>query len=98
MEMWIYCGIAAVVMAGLYFLMRKNGLNADIFGAAAGLIAAAEELFADREKSGKEKMTWVVEELYRGIPKLFRVIFTRENLEMAAQWIFDQIERFGKVK
>lgn len=98
MNEWIVilCGMAALGIFYLLFCWKK--IDKDLFLAAAELIPEAEEVFIDRVKSGEEKKKWVVEHLMEMIPKLFRKIFTAENLGSVVQFIFDQIVRFSGVK
>lgn len=90
--------IAAVLIAALYLLDRYHRTDGNIIKLAAELIPEAEEIFLDKEKSGAEKMEWVIEQIGMLIPGVMRCFFSDERIRSMIQFVFDRIQVFMKVK
>lgn len=77
---------AAVFGIAMYFRTKGSATN------------AATEFIALIENSGligKEKMAYVVSQLYAMIPAPLKSIFTEKRLEILAQEIFDNMKQYA---
>lgn len=60
----------------------------------AALIADAEELFASVEKSGAQKMAWVIEQIMGYLPAWLKPFLTAEKIQAIVQGVFDNITKY----
>lgn len=79
--------IIVSIVIGYYFNVKQRLLDA-----INGKIDEAEGNLID----GKEKMEYVVTELYRLIPIPYRSIFNKSFIEKLVQKAFDKIEDYAK--
>lgn len=64
----------------------------------AALIADAEELFATVEKSGAQKMAWVIEQIYAYVPAWLKPFLTAEKIQAIVQAVFDKIKAYADIQ
>lgn len=77
---------AAVYGISMYFKTRGSATE------------AASSLIAEIEQSGlvgKEKMAYVVSQLYELIPAPFKTVFTEDRLRVLAQEVFDNMKKYA---
>ena len=77
---------AAVYGVSMYFKTRGSATE------------AATQLIAEIEESGligKEKMAYVVSQLYLLIPSPLRAVFTEDRLRVLAQEVFDNMKNYA---
>lgn len=77
---------AAVFGVSMYFRTRGSATE------------AATSLIAEIEKSGlvgKEKMAYVVSQLYALIPVPLKTVFTEDRLRILAQEVFDNMKEYA---
>lgn len=67
-------------------------------GFIAQLIADAEVKYAYAEKAGKQKMNWVIEQLYSIIPAPIKLLFSEERLRAFVQEVFESISEYAKIQ
>lgn len=80
--------VLAAALFGIMMYFRTKG----------SAVASATEFIALIEDSGlvgKDKMAFVVSQLYQLIPAPLRTIFTEERLEILAQEIFDNMKQYA---
>ena len=90
--------IFAVCVGVIYLLDRYHKTDGDIIKLATELIPEAEEVFLDREKSGEQKMEWVIDQIGMFVPGLLKIVFSEERIRSMIQFVFDRITGFMKVK
>lgn len=83
--------VCVVLSAALYGVMMYFRVKGNATSAATELIALIEQ----SGLLGKEKMAYVVEELFRMIPAPFKSVFTEDRLETLAQEIFDNMKDYA---
>lgn len=86
----------AIVIVG--FVVSYFKTSATFRGFVTQLIADAEVKYANAEKAGKLKMSWVIDQLYAYIPVPLRVLFSRDDLEAFAQNVFNQISKYATIQ
>lgn len=64
----------------------------------AALIADAEELYANVEKSGAQKMAWVIEQIYAYVPAWLKPFLTAEKIQAIVQAVFDKIKAYADIQ
>lgn len=72
---------------GYYFNIKQKLLDA-----VNDKIDNAEEIF----KNGKEKMNYVINELYNLVPLPYKSIFNKDFIEKLVQKAFDKIEDYAE--
>ena len=60
----------------------------------AELIADAEEEFSHIEKSGAQKMAWVIEQITGYLPAWLKPFLTAEKIQVIVQGVFDNITKY----
>lgn len=84
----IICIIVAAVMIGnIGYNCTKNVITA--------LIIEAEEVFKDAIKSGSFKMNYVIDNTYKQLPCLLKMVVSKEMIKDLAQNIFDNFENYA---
>jgi hypothetical protein len=92
----IAAGVALILGA---FLISYFKTSAVFRGFIAQLIAAAEWVFSEVEKAGKQKMDWVIAKLYeRYIPAFLKPLFTETKLREIVQMVFDKIKDYADLQ
>lgn len=91
----IAAGVLLVLGA---FLIEYFKTSAVFRGFIAQLISDAEWVFSGVEKAGKEKMAWVIKQLYEYIPAILRPLFPEGKLEEIVQRIFDKIKEYADLQ
>jgi hypothetical protein len=92
----IAAGVALILGA---FLISYFKTSAVFRGFIAQLIAAAEWVFSEVEKAGKQKMDWVIANLYeRYIPAFLKPLFTETKLREIVQMVFDKIKDYADLQ
>ena len=90
--------IITILWIILGFFATYVKTRTDIIETAEGLIAQAEEAYADVNKSGSQKMKYVVSIIMNMIPSPFQVIFDEETVEKIVQGVFDSIDKYAQVQ
>ncbi|MEA4869887.1 MAG: hypothetical protein VB062_04535 [Christensenella sp.] len=91
----LVCGVCVILC---YFFSEYYKKSATLRDLIALLIADAEEAFKEQAKSGKEKMAWVLDQLYEKIPLPFKPFFTKIQLEEVVQKAFDAIAKYADIQ
>lgn len=73
------------------FLNCYNKTKVELVSYVAELIALAEKTGL----SGPEKMSQVVAEMYKKVPKFLQKTLNEKQLEMIAQWIFSWMRKYA---
>lgn len=91
-----------VVVGGfaIYFQYNKKLQEkiADITAQAIILIKEAEVAYKDTTKAGGLKFEFVVQQLYKLVPKMLQPILTKQAIADIVQRTFEQIEAYAKQK
>ncbi len=61
-------------------------------------ITEAEEKYKDLSNAGGLKFTWVVDTLYKLVPKPLHMLITKSLIEQIVQSTFDEIESYAKTQ
>ena len=64
----------------------------------AELIADAEEEFSHIEKSGAQKMAWVIEQITGYLPAWLKPFLTAEKIQVIVQGVFDKIKEYADIQ
>lgn len=91
----VVCVVSVIIF---YLFAEYYKRSATLRDFIAQLIADAEKEFADKEKAGKEKMSWVLDHLYAKIPLPLKPFFSRADLENLVQSIFDWIAQYADIQ
>lgn len=81
------CVAVIAVLLIMGFLKLKETTELDI----VRLIAEAEKL----DRSGAEKMQWLVSTVYDAMAPIAKAYFTRDRIQKLAQMIFDYIRSYA---
>lgn len=87
LEIIICITVIAVMLGNIGYNHTKNMISI--------LIIEAEEIFKDAVKSGSLKMNYVIDNTYKQLPGLFKVIISKEMMKDLAQNIFDNFEDYA---
>lgn len=83
--------VITIVFGGLsYYYNTKSKLNSKV----DALITEAENKYADIEKSGEQKLDYVVSILYSYIPIQFRWMFPEEALKLIIEKALFEMKKF----
>lgn len=101
MDIMEYVKVVAMFLLGglaLYVQYNKKVQEkiAEITAKAVALIKEAEEIYKDTSKSGGAKKAWVVEQLYRLVPKPLNMIITKDMIDQMVESTFQEIENYAK--
>lgn len=88
--------IVAFIVGG--FVLSYLRTSQVVHKFAAELIADAEELFAHIEKSGVQKMAWVVGQLIEYVPAWLKPFLTSEKIQAIVQTVFDKIKAYADIQ
>lgn len=83
--------IYTVILVILGLLISYYKSSSKFKGFIATLVNDAESL----EKTGEEKKTWVVNQIYAILPKWLRPILTKTVLSMVVQGVFDSMRQYA---
>ncbi len=56
------------------------------------------ELYANVEKSGAQKMAWVIEQIYAYVPAWLKPFLTAEKIQAIVQTVFDKIKAYADIQ
>lgn len=85
----ICLAVLSITLAGItYYVDTKNRIQDKINGEIAKAEGTGEV--------GAVKMAYVVENIYKIVPKIMRPIFTKKVIEKIAQKAFDKIEEYAE--
>lgn len=88
----VLIAIATIIFGGLsYYYNTKSKLNSKV----DILITEAENKYADIEKSGEQKLDYVVSILYSYIPIQFRWMFPEEALKLIIEKALSEMKKFA---
>jgi len=90
----VEAALAVIIYLFAFYYKRSSVLR----GFIAELILDAEKEFAEQEKAGAQKMSWVIDQLYAYVPVFFKPILTRERLQDIVQSVFDQIADYADIQ
>ena len=85
--MWITI-LEAVAIIVIIFIAGLLALQTKIITTAEYLIGQAEY----KDKTGAEKMAWVVDEIFTALWPVAQVWFTKVKIEVIAQSIYDRVK------
>lgn len=85
--------IAYFILGGLTVYFKSSQV---LKGAAAELIADAEELYSDTRKAGGAKHTYVVDKLCLLIPAPLRFLLNRSMVEHLVDRTFQAVEHYAR--
>jgi len=86
-----YIIIAIILVLGAVFFGILLATTGNVPKAATEFIALAE----DTAQAGAVKMAQVVAQLYDSIPLVLRKVFTKERLQVLAQFLFDWMRKYA---
>lgn len=94
----IYTIISTLLMVGFgaisYYYRTKSQLSVS----AGELVAEAEKKYAEFEKTGEQKLDYVVSILYSYIPVQFRWMFPEEVLKIIIENALSKMKEFAQVQ
>lgn len=88
--------IVAFIVGG--FVISYLRTSSVVRGFLAELIADAEEMFSTVEKSGAQKMAWVIAQLIEHLPAWLKPFLTAEKLQAIVQGVFDKINAYADIQ
>lgn len=88
--------IIAFIIGG--FELSYLRTSSVVRGVIAELIADAEELYANVEKSGAQKMAWVIGQIYAYVPAWLKPFLTAEKIQAIVQAVFDKIKAYADIQ
>lgn len=93
-----YTIISTILMVGLgavsYYYKTKSKLSES----ANELVAKAESAYSMFEKSGEQKLNYVVKCLYNYIPVQFRWMFPEEALQLIVESALAKMKEFAQIQ
>ncbi len=93
--MQIIVPVLTIIFGALsaYFSANEKLRNSSI-----KYITEAEEMYKDVSHAGGQKFEWVVDTLYKLLPKPMRIVVTKKFIEKIVQSTFDGIEAYAKTQ
>lgn len=87
-----------VLLVVVGFVMSYLGFKNTFFTQITAFITEAELEYVNVEKSGKDKMAYVIKKVRDMLPAVFRPFFTDEWIESLIQQVFDSVKEFVAIQ